>query len=272
MGAPIDELVTRLDAGITWLAIRRGMPDSPGWVRCADVLDDPVGLPGWLAAVTDGVTAMNSGAPPPLVTPASYLMAWYLDVPAYVGGLSFGLARRVPSLAPEELAVHLDPGGWPDGVALLGRRFACLPDDPASEHPDADVVGDEAALAAVLRDRLTEHARAFHDAYWPDVKISSKQRWGTLTDVLDVALWSSGPPRGDEELGVADAALVLDDVHPPLTSASRMYSLVDSHGRQRWTRRRESCCFYFRLPNSTVCFTCPRVSDAERVARASLDP
>jgi len=271
----MDDLARRLDAGIAWLAIRWGLPyspRSPRWLRCADVLADPAGLPGWLAQVTDGVTRLNGGVPPPLVTPASYLMAWYLDVPAYVGGLSFGLARRVPSLAPEDLAVHLDPGGWPDGVALLGRRFACLPDDPASGHTDADVVADSHELAAVLRHRLAEHARALHDAYRPDVKISSLQRWGTVTDMLDVALWQSGTPRGDEALGVADAALVLDGVHPPLTSASRMYELVDDRGRRRWTRRRESCCFYFRLPGSEVCFTCPRVSDAERVARASLDP
>lgn len=271
MSTPIDELVTRVDAGLAWLAIRRGMPDDPAWVRCADVLADPAGLPRWLTVVTDGVTRRSGGTAPPLVTPASYLMAWYLDVPAYVGGLSFGLARRVPSLAPEDLAVHLDPGGWPDGVALLGHRFSCLPDDPDAGHADADVVDDETELAAVLRHRLTAHANAFHETYTPGVKMSSKQRWGTLTDVLEVALWSSGAPRGDEALGVADAALVLDDVHPPLTSASRMYSLVDDRGRRRWTRRRESCCFYFRLPGSEVCFTCPRVSDAERVARASLD-
>lgn len=269
---PVAELAARLDGVAAWLSVRRGFPSGPGWARCSDVLADPGALPRWLGGVARAVQAQNGGWVPPLVTPASYLMGWYLDVPAYTGGLAFGVARRVPDLDQGSLAVHLAPGGWPDGVALLGDRFACLPDDPDADHPAADVVRDERALAQVLRDRVAAHARAFHSVYRPPVKIGSRQRWGMLTDVLDTALWTSGVQTGDEERGVRDAGLVLDGVHPPFTSGSRVYRLVDGCGRPRWTRRRESCCFLFHVPGAQACFTCPRVGDDERVARATDEP
>ncbi len=269
---PVADLASRLDRAATWLSVRRRHPPDPGWVRCSDVLADPEALPRWLDGVARAVAGQNGGWEPPLVTPASYLMAWYLDIPAYAGGLAFGVTRRVPELRPESLAVHLDPGGWPDGVALLGDRFACLPDDADADHPAADVVPDEAALGRVLRERVTAHAAAFHAVYRPDVKIGSRQRWGMLTDVLDTALWSSGRDDGEEDRGVRDAAIVLDRTHPPLTSGSRIYRLVDGRGRRRWTRRRESCCFLFHVPGAQACFTCPRVGDDDRHARATADP
>lgn len=271
-GDPVADLAAQLDGVAPWLSVRRGLPDGGGWARCSDVLADPGALTRWLEHVRREVRRSNAGWTPPPVTPASYLMGWYLDVPAYTGGLAFGVARRVPRLDPGSLAVHRHPGGWPDGVALLGSRFACLPDDPDAGHPAADVVADEHALAALLRDQVAAHATAFHQVYRPEVKIGSRQRWGMLTDVLDTALWTSGKEVGNEDRGVRDAALVLDGVRPPFTSASRTYRLVDRRGRARWTRRRESCCFLFHVPGADACFTCPRVGDDERVERATAEP
>lgn len=269
---PVTRLTKRLDGVAPWLSVRRGAQSGAGWVRCSDVLADPEALPRWLDGVVAAVIAQNDGWEPPLVTPASYLMGWYLDVPAYTGALAFGVARRVPDLDPASLAVHRHPGGWPDGVALLGDRFTCLPDDPDAGHASADVVADETALAAVLRERVAAHAAAFHAVYHPAVKISSRQRWGMLTDVLDTALWTTGTQTGAEDAGVRDARLVLDDVHPPFTSRSRTYRLVDGRGRGRWSRRRQSCCFLYPVPGAQACTTCPRVSDDERVARATREP
>lgn len=260
LGSPAADLVQRMDAARPLVRVRLGMPRGPaaGWVRCADVLDDPAHLPAWLGRVTAMVTAHEGGGyVPPAVTPASYLMGWYLDVVASAGASAFAVARRVPELGPAALALHEHPAGYPDGVALLSSRFACLPDDRDAGHPDAEVVADEAALAGVLRDRVAEHARAFHAVYRPEAKISSLQRWGMLTDVLDAAL------------GVDDAALVLDDVHPPYTAPTGAYRLTDHRGRAWWGSRRQSCCFFFRVPSGHECFACPRVDDAERASRAS---
>jgi hypothetical protein len=260
---PVAELGRRLGTALGWMRLHHGLPAAPGWLRCDELLADPRHLPGWLSDVTAAVTRAE-GVPPPPVTPASYLMGWYLGVPAYAGALAFGLARRVPVLDPAAMAVHVGAVGYADGVALLADRFACLPDDPAADHPDADVVPDEAALATVLRERVAGHARAFHAAYAPDVKIGSRQRWGMLTDVLDEALWTSGTVRGDPEAGIADAALVLGEVHPPFTAATTTYRVRDLRGREHWSRRRQSCCFFYAVPSGRACFTCPRTSDAER--------
>lgn len=269
---PVAALARRLDGAVEWLTFRQGEQHDGRWRHCSDVLEDPGALPSWLQQVREAVTRQQGGTVPPLVVPATYLMAWYLDVPAYAGGLAFGAARRVPDLDPAALAVRVHPDGYPEAIALLGRRFACLPDDPAAGHPDAEVVADEAALAAVLRRRVAAHTEAFHAVYAPGVKIGSRQRWGTATDKLDTALWASGRLRGDETLGVADAALVLDGQHPPFTAPTGMYRVADASGRRWWSRRRQACCFFYRLPGTEACFTCPRTSDAERSRRAALWP
>lgn len=262
---PVTALAARLDGALPGLRVGAGVPAGGGWTRCADLLR--TGLGGWLGHVDGWLTQEQAGRRPPPVVAAAYLMGWYLQVPTTVAGASFGLARRLPRLDPASLAVHRHRVGYVDGVALLGRQFWCLPGDADAGHPDARVVPTEAALAVLLRAAVARHAAAFQAAYDPGVRLGPHQRWAMVTDLLDTALWASGTARGDGAAGVADAALVLDAVHPPFTSATRTYRLVDGAGATRWSRRRVSCCFMFALPGLPACVTCPRVGDAQRAAR-----
>jgi hypothetical protein len=89
------------------------------------------------------------------------IISWYLHVPAYVGARLLHNERRVPSLCPSELAFRLcDDRPHPEGMAVLGEAFpACRP-TRGSSRPEATVVADERALAAVLRARYIVHGRA----------------------------------------------------------------------------------------------------------------
>ena len=60
------------------------------------------------------------------------------------------LERRVPNVALENLAFRRN-GQRIIGTALNGLSFAALPGDPASGHPDAEIVTDAAALYARLK-------------------------------------------------------------------------------------------------------------------------
>ena len=92
-------------------------------------------------------------------TTAGYIMSSCLHVPAYVGALLLHHEGRLPSLRPDELAFRLcDDRPRPEGVAVLGDGFYCLPSDPGSGRPEATVVPDERALAAVLRAHYIAHA------------------------------------------------------------------------------------------------------------------
>ncbi|GAA2788828.1 (2Fe-2S)-binding protein [Crossiella cryophila] len=247
------------------VTVRFGTPDD-SWRNCAGLLADPAAFDRWRKDLAEWLNDRHDGNIPERTT-AGYVLAWYLQIPAYLGAILFHTARRVPWLRPADLAFRLSGDRpHPDGIALLSAGFVCLPDDPAVGTPEATVVRDEAALAGVLRARYAGHAGEFVAAYGPTVRLGRHMLWGAATDALDSALWNTGRMFGDEGAGVAQAALVLPARIEPFTSASRLYP-VHGEGRTVWTRRRESCCFHFALDGGTPCVTCPRVSAAEREQR-----
>lgn len=235
------------------------VPAEARWVGCAELLADAGGFGTWRAELA-GWLADTYGEAPERTT-AGYVLSWYLFVPGYLAGLLFHHERRVPSLRPEELAFRAaTPRPHPDAVAVTSPEFVCLPDDPAAGTPHATVVGTEEALAAVLRGRFTAHAARFVAAFGPTVRFGRHTLWAAATDALDGALWLAGRYGGDEAAGVLDAALVLPDRVPPLTSASTLRPHVTETGDRGWTRRRESCCFHYLLAaGKGPCETCPRI-------------
>ena len=249
--------LARLNEAQSWLRLSAELPDEPQrtWWRCATVLTQPAYFEKWGAELTSWLQATYDEAPERVV--AGYLLTWYLAVPGLLAGLLFHRDRRVPELRPDALAFRLgEQRPNPDGVAVLDQRFACLPDDPAAGNPEATVVADEAALAALLRARFAGHAAQFVAAFQPSARFGRRTLWAAATDALDEGLWLAGRYCGTEADGVADAALVLPAELTPFTSPSTLV-VSDESG---WTRRRESCCFHYALRNGQgECETCPRV-------------
>lgn len=248
--------------------IRGAVPEAePGWVRCDDLLDEPDRLVRWRERLGGWLAERYPEAPAiPERTPASWILSWYLHVPAFAGAMLLHHERRVPSLAPSALAFRIGADRpHPDSVAVLDpglRGFHCLPTDPGSAHPGAVVVQDERTLAAILRGRFIAHANRFIDVYGPLTRLGRRQLWAAATDSLDNALWSAGQLGGTpdaEGAGVADAALVLESRFPPLTSASKLRLAAGADGRREWTRNRESCCYSYLLPAESECGGCPRI-------------
>jgi hypothetical protein len=240
--------------------VRFGMPaDRERWVSCAELLAEPAGFDRWRDALAPWLRDQYGEAPDR--TTAGYVMAWYLWVPGYLAALLFHHERRVPSLRPRDLAFRMgEPRPHPDAIAALAAEFVCLPDDPAAGTPQASVVVDERALAAMLRGRFTAHAARFVAAFGPTVRFGQHTLWAAATDALDNSLWLAGRYGADEGAGVMDAALVLPARIAPLTSASTMRAVQDGCGNTEWTRRRESCCFHYLLSaGKGACDTCPRV-------------
>lgn len=241
--------------------VRFGLPSdvtaAARWVNCAHLLAEPAGFDRWRKVLAEWLTDRYGEAPDR--TTAGYVMYWYLFVPGYLASLLFHHERRVPSLRPESLAFHTaEPRPHPDAIAVLRPNFVCLPDDPAAGTAVATVVPDEHALASVLRARYVAHAARFVRAFAPTTRFGRHTLWAVATDVLDSGLWFAGRYGGDEGAGVLDAELVLADHFAPLTSASTLQPVYE--GAERWTRRRESCCFHYLLEEGQgVCETCPRL-------------
>ncbi|MCP2164691.1 Ferric iron reductase protein FhuF, involved in iron transport [Goodfellowiella coeruleoviolacea] len=268
-GSLADSLAAVAGATESWLELRRGVPTetAEAWVSCADLLDQPERLDAWRATLAEWM-CQEYGEAPERAT-AGYLMGWYLNGPGLLAGLLFHRLRRVPMLRPRDLALRIAAEGrpHPDGLALLSDSFACLPDDPGRDLPEATVVADEAALASLLRARFAEHAARFVAAFGPTSRFGRRTLWAAATDALDSGAWLAGRLCGDEVSGVADAALLLPARIAPFTSGSTLRFGCDDPSAgdlPQWTRRRESCCFHFALPGATACDTCPRVMPADR--------
>ncbi|WP_037322830.1 (2Fe-2S)-binding protein [Amycolatopsis thermoflava] len=234
------------------MEVRADLPATGGWQRCGDLLADPARFDVWRKLL--GEWLRDGFGEAPERTTAGFVMSWYLHVPAFTGALLLHHERRVPMLRPGELAFRLCADRpHPEGVAVLGDEFYCLPGDPDADRPEATVVADERALAAALRARYTAHAAQFVQAYAPLSRLGRRMLWAAATDALDSTLWWAGLYAGDEEAGVADAQLVLDEHYPPLTASTRLRQTGDG-----WARRRESCCFSYLLPEQPLCEGCPR--------------
>lgn len=257
MPSPLAGSFARLNEAQSWLRLAAGLPEEPErtWWRCATVLTQPAHFEKWGAELAAWLQATYAEAPERVV--AGYLLTWYLSVPGMLAGFLFHRDRRVPELRPEALAFRLgEQRPHPDGVAVLDQRFACLPDDPAAGTPQATVVADESALAALLRARFAGHAAQFVAAFQPAVRFGPRTLWAAATDALDEGLWLAGRYCEAEASGVADASLVLPTELTPFTSASTLVASDEGS----WTRRRESCCFHYALRNGQgECETCPRV-------------
>lgn len=285
---PLTESLAAVDRAVKLLSFRvfgdsrppadpQVLPDPrmADWIECDQALSDPAFFARWRAKVARWLAEQHAVPTPAAVpekTTGGYVLQWYLVVPSYLGALLFHSARRVPTLAPEQLLFRLGSAALRE-VALRPGRFWCLPGDPDAGHPDAVPVPDEAALATALRDQVIAHASRFLFVYGSQVRFGRRTQWATVTDVLDSGLLLAGRAFGSPQAGAADARLVLGSSQPPaqnppykpLTSASTICQLTDDRGRTHWTRRRGSCCFLYALPGiERPCASCPRLAAADR--------
>lgn len=247
--------VAGTDAKVSWLHVRVGRDDRPGWVSCADLLGEPERLRRWQQQTAD---AYGVGGVDPTLTAAGLVLDWYLAPVVLPAVAAFHLRRVVPDLAPDQVALLPGPPGAPAaGVALL---------QPAPVAVDAE--------PQRLREQLAAHAAAFLAAYAPLTRFGRRTCWAAVTDAVDTAFLTAGWVSGRPEQAAEDAASVLGvdaatGWRVPGAGGSTLHQVTDTGGRRHWTRRRHGCCFLYRIPGIDACLTCPRVSDDERAAQAS---
>jgi hypothetical protein len=185
-------------------------------VWCADVVahvragQDP--LAPWREALRQQMQARHDTDVSPHV-PAAFVLQWWCEVVATPVAYAAELGPWL--LAPDAagLGFELAPGLYPARIVVDPARTT-LATDPAP--------GRRAARARALYDGLVGEVVA---GFAPDVKMSSRQRWGVVDD-----LWTMTVRRAR---GAAGAV-----VGPEPT--------------------RVSCCFIYALPGMHECASCPR--------------
>lgn len=175
---------------------------------------------------------------------SSFIVA-YLTRLTYPLISQYVLEHRVPNVSLSNLAFHWD-GQRIDGTALSRPSFAALPNDPESGHPDAQVVPDDAALYAQLKEWLFDSnfdllipslrraARASLKVSWNAVASSCAQVFHRLYYLVE-----------EPEKVVRNAEAFFGD---PSSPAYRQVSMevIEHRGTRGYFARRAGCCLWWR--------------------------
>ncbi len=266
--APLAETVHRLHALDPEInAIHLGMDagEARGWVLCRDLIADPAAVRRWADEYAAFLVTRYPDASPGDLrsTAAACVLDSYAYASGFLVGSLFHIARRVPCVDVDVVAIRIHPvERWITGVALLDPQFWCRPDDPAAADPSATVVPDDIALAKVARDQVHTHASTFLASYNPGVGIGRLARIGAFFDALDSAPWIVSEHIPPVTGSLNTSAVLLPGGTPIFPTASRLHTLVDGQGRTHVTRRRLFCCRSHLIDDP--CMDCPRVTDVRR--------
>lgn len=211
MTGTVEAIAGRLDSVLPFTVVT--VQPSACTLWCADVLaqatDDP--LRPWRDA-TQRLLGVRHGVDVPAHVAAAFVLQWWCEVAAtpiaYAAELGPWVLR-----GPVGLGFELAPGLYPDRIVLLPGLAV-------------DVVDAEGARLERARAAYGQVVDPVVRNFAPDVKMSSRQRWGVVEDT-----WLAARLRAREAVG-----------RPA--------------GPVPW---RTSCCFIYALPGCRACASCPRL-------------
>jgi len=228
-----------------------GATTEAAWVPVADLLADTRTLDDALAAVGREVASPRRDVQASLLLEA---YAWRLVLPL-AGALI--AESRVPMPGPDGTALRLTDDGRPRAIRLLHGRFAALPEDPAADHVDAVIVGEQTVLDLCLRSTLITHFEPFVRTLNVACGRSRRALWRTVNDRTASALLYAGLASNRIAAARPAAQRILSD--PPLQHPPR-YTVID----EQPVHVRHGCCLWWRTAAATMCLTCPLRVSRER--------
>lgn len=263
LGEPLAPAYARLAALVPWLAVERRPPRrGDGWVGADELATGGQALDGFLEFDAERLLREHGRPARPEVVAAFGLHRYAWPATALFT-VPYLLLRRVPWIDAAAVSCHRAESR----LTVAATGFGCLPDDPAAAHPDARVLPDAEALRAELRRAAAAHLGPVLEGFRPRLRRGPRALWGLAADELTETLWYVGRLLGEEERAVAEAELLLPGHTAPYRGGAGFRELAAPDGRRLRTRDRISCCLYYTLRPDAPCVTCPRTSDAERVAR-----
>ncbi|GGV06103.1 (2Fe-2S)-binding protein [Streptomyces spectabilis] len=177
------------------------------------------------------------------------------------------LHRRVPRYPVEHVSFQRALGK----LAVRPTAFACLPGDPAAALPGATVVPDEEALRAEVRAAVAEHLGPLLDGFGPRMRRRGRALWAMATDEIVEGIWYVAHLLGEEERATAELERLLPGATKPYVGTAAFRELTGPNGEKLPTRDRASCCMFYTLRPEETCVTCPRMCDADRVAKLAAE-
>lgn len=259
MPGPLSETFSRLQAAVAQRHLVVGEP-GPGWVAWDRLSGDDDLLDAWFARILGGAAAGRADVA------GSFLVIAATGTLVDVAATVLLAEQRAFSLGAADLAVHRDPAGFCDGLAVISPAVVVLPGDPAAAHPDAQVSGSPAELTRQVGAALADVLEPVFGAIRRRAPFGRPGMWGAVADQVGLiasrlarfggvghGCW----PRSVELLDAvaARAPALRSRPHPlsvPFESGTRLFSI------------RGTCCLLYkvspgadRTTGAGYCATCP---------------
>ena len=210
---PLEEVVHVVDRALPHVTVSVEATGAVTWV--ADVTAHAAAGADPLAPWRQALAARQGSERKPHVA-AAFVLQWWCEVVATPLAYAAELASVVIDPSPTGLGFQLAPGLYPSRIVLRPGHASVV--EPAGHSREAALEASSAAYGQLVTRVVGDYA--------PDVKMSSRQRWGVVSDVWAIAVRSA-------------------------TGAA---------GRYAEPARRTSCCFIVALPGMTACAGCPQGS------------
>jgi hypothetical protein len=260
-GHPLAATLGRVAALDEYLALELGAGEGDDWIPAAEL---GAALPACLRRLGE-----EQGTDDRRIQAALFFWSyvWKVAAPAIACYLT---ERRVPDVAPGNVALRIDASGGVGALALCSARFAELDDGPPSAS-DAVRLADDAELLAWLRERVEAHLALTAGAVRACSPLGRRAPWALAADGCATAFLHVGKKLGREE----DSCLEADAFLAP-GSGSRLRSrasffTLEHAGRRETFLRRASCCLYYKVPTGEYCTMCPLLQEQERVRRVRVE-
>lgn len=268
---PLAATLKRIGGVDDWCRYVAGEPDGDGWFGIDRIHSDPALLRVWLAELIAGEAQGHREVA------GSYLSAWLGGVIAGPVAVAVLNERRAWPVEAALLAVHRDPGGWFDGLAVRRSVLSVLADDPAALDPDSEVLPDVAALHLQVAHGLVDVLEPLFTSIRASTPVGLPAMWGAVADAIASTTLAYARWHGrDGDTAWREATTLIDAVErvaPPLHARPAL-ERVDWSGGLAHFAVRGSCCLYFRVsgcPRDPVgegyCTSCPFRDGADRRRR-----
>tara|TARA_B110000196_G_scaffold299103_1_gene291468 strand:- start:65 stop:892 length:828 start_codon:yes stop_codon:yes gene_type:complete len=198
---------------------------------------------------------------------ASGFIIAYLTRVVYPLIAQYVLENRVIDVSLGNLEFHTKGQGF-DATALGQPRFAALPDDPDASHSDTEIVPDEAALYARLKEQLFDaNFGLLIPALCRSAKASEKVSWNAVAaSCAHVFYWLYELTDRKEDV-MRHAEGLFTDETSPMYQQVRM-ELLEHEGKKGYFARRAGCCLYWKVREDDIyCAGCVILSDEDQDTR-----
>jgi hypothetical protein len=201
-------------------------------------------------------------------TKGSYFIGeyvWYVFAAAIAAYL---IERRVPSLAPEHIALRIQRYTWHyEGesgeanrleVRFLSNQFACLPHDPSAILPDAQIAADQDSLRDQIRCAVEAHMQPLIERVYDQTHLSRNAQWLLVADACAAMFLHLGQALQDSERAQREGMAFIRSPHSPMNNDKTCYITLDYQGHCETFRAHGGCCRYYTVSETgkDYCTTC----------------